>query len=115
MPAARSLEACVLKRERLSFVCGHFRPLTPKNNPMRPIPHLSARCRALTVMALLASALAAPAALAAAEPEVSLVIRNHRFEPSEVRVPAGQKVRLVVDNQDATAEEFESKALKREK
>ena len=37
------------------------------------------------------------------------------FTPSEVKVPAGTKVKLVVDNQDATAEEFESKDLKREK
>ncbi len=60
--------------------------------------------------------LSLPAAAAAAvEPEIAIVIRNHRFEPTEVRVPAGQKVKLVVDNQDGTAEEFESKALKREK
>jgi plastocyanin len=51
----------------------------------------------------------------AAEPEFSLVIRNHRFEPAEIRIPADQKVKLVIDNQDATAEEFESKSLKREK
>jgi len=30
-------------------------------------------------------------------------------------VPAGQKVRLLVHNQDATAEEFESHELNREK
>lgn len=51
----------------------------------------------------------------AAEPEFALVIRNHRFEPAELKVPAGQKVKLIIDNQDATAEEFESKSLKREK
>ncbi len=51
----------------------------------------------------------------AAEPEVSLVIRDHRFIPAELRVPAGQKIRLMIDNQDATAEEFESHALNREK
>jgi hypothetical protein len=51
----------------------------------------------------------------AAEPEVLLVIREHRFEPAEVKVPANQRVKLVVHNQDAKAEEFESHALNREK
>jgi plastocyanin len=51
----------------------------------------------------------------AGEPEFTITLRDHKFDPSEVRVPAGQKVKLVVDNQDATPEEFESKELKREK
>jgi hypothetical protein len=51
----------------------------------------------------------------AAEPEFALVIANHRFEPAEITVPANQKIRLVVENRDATPEEFESKSLKREK
>jgi Cupredoxin-like domain len=50
-----------------------------------------------------------------ADPEISLVIKDHRFNPSEIRVPAGKKVRLIVDNQDATPEEFESHELNREK
>jgi len=52
---------------------------------------------------------------AAADPEVALTIREHRFEPAELRVPAGQKIKLVVHNQDATPEEFESHELNREK
>ena len=44
-----------------------------------------------------------------------LTIRNHRFEPAELVVPAGQKIKLEVENQDATAEEFESYELNREK
>lgn len=51
----------------------------------------------------------------AGEPEYLLVIKGHRFEPSELRVPAGQRVKLLVHNQDATPEEFESHALNREK
>lgn len=51
----------------------------------------------------------------ATEPEFRLVLKDHRFTPSEVTVPAGQKVRLVVENQDATPEEFESYSLNREK
>ena len=52
---------------------------------------------------------------AAGEPEFTLVIKNHRFTPAEITVPAGKKVKLVVDNQDATPEEFESHKLNREK
>jgi plastocyanin len=46
---------------------------------------------------------------------VLLVIKNHQFEPSELKVPVGQRVKLVVHNQDATPEEFESHSLNREK
>ena len=51
----------------------------------------------------------------AADLEIPLVIRDHRFEPAELKIPAGQKVKLVVHNQDATPEEFESHELNREK
>ena len=51
----------------------------------------------------------------AADPEASLVIKNHRFEPTEVKVPAGQRIKLIVHNQDATPEEFDSHSLNREK
>lgn len=44
-----------------------------------------------------------------------LVIRNHRFSPQELVVPAGERVKLTIHNQDDTAEEFESKDLRREK
>ena len=51
----------------------------------------------------------------AADPEILIVIKNHRFEPAEVKVKAGQKIKLIVHNQDSTPEEFESHTLKREK
>jgi len=47
--------------------------------------------------------------------DAKLVIRDHKFEPVELTVPAGQKIKLLVDNQDATPEEFESNELNREK
>ncbi|OHU85165.1 cupredoxin domain-containing protein [Pseudoalteromonas amylolytica] len=46
---------------------------------------------------------------------VNIVLRNHLFLPAEVEVPAGKKVRLIIDNQDDTAEEFDSFDLNREK
>jgi len=51
----------------------------------------------------------------AADPEFAIQLQQHRFTPSEIRVPAGVKVKLVIDNQDASAEEFDSFALNREK
>ncbi len=60
--------------------------------------------------------LAAGAALAAdAVPEVTLVIEKNRFEPAELRVPAGKPFVLVITNKDSAAEEFESKPLRLEK
>lgn len=47
--------------------------------------------------------------------EYQLVIKDHQFNPSTLTVPAGKKVKVVVENQDATAEEFESHDLDREK
>lgn len=64
---------------------------------------------------LLVALLLAPSLAVAADPEILLTIREHRFDPAEVRVPAGKKIKLIVDNQDATAEEFDSHALNREK
>ena len=51
----------------------------------------------------------------AAETEFAISIKDHRFEPAEIRVPAGQKIKLIVENKDATPEEFESHKLNREK
>src|SRR5690349_8189730 len=65
-------------------------------------------CAFLLVVALNAAAWAQ-------EPEFTLVIKDHKFQPAELRVPSGKKVKLIIDNQDATAEEFESHPLNREK
>ena len=47
--------------------------------------------------------------------EATLVIKDHRFTPAELKVPAGRKIKLTVINSDASAEEFESYELNREK
>ena len=47
--------------------------------------------------------------------EFNLVIRNNKFEPEEIRVPANKRVSIYVSNEDATPEEFDSTALKVEK
>lgn len=51
----------------------------------------------------------------AADAEMTLVIKDHRFQPSELRVPVHQKIKLTVHNQDSSPEEFESHELNREK
>lgn len=62
-----------------------------------------------------AGLVAGTTAHAAGEPEFTLTLRDHRFTPVEVRVPANVKVKLVVENQDASPEEFDSHPLNREK
>jgi hypothetical protein len=66
-------------------------------------------------MAMAASLLLTCGAALAGVDEVALAIRNNRFEPAELRVPAGRKLRLVVRNLDVGPEEFESYELNREK
>ena len=44
-----------------------------------------------------------------------VIIKDHTFTPDEIRVPAGEKIKLVVHNQDPTPEEFESDDFRREK
>ena len=51
----------------------------------------------------------------AADDAFTLSIKDHRFEPAQLEVPAGKKFKLVVRNLDPTPEEFESHDLKREK
>jgi len=64
---------------------------------------------------ILSLVLALPMSAYAQLPQFSLSIKNHRFEPSEITVPAGERFRLVIDNQDPTPEEFESRSLRVEK
>lgn len=66
-------------------------------------------------LAFLALAAACSSPFAAEPPEFALAIKHHKFEPAELKVPAGQRIKLVVHNQDSTAEEFESHSLNREK
>jgi hypothetical protein len=53
--------------------------------------------------------------LHAAPPEFELEIRDHLFIPDELRIPADEKVKLIIFNRDPTPEEFESYELNREK
>ena len=51
----------------------------------------------------------------AVDADYTLNIKNHQFEPAELKVPSRQKIKLIVNNRDDTPEEFESYELNREK
>ncbi len=56
-----------------------------------------------------------PFAAFAADADYTLVIKDHRFQPAELNIPSGKKIKLLIENQDATPEEFDSHDLNREK
>jgi len=70
--------------------------------------------RLVCALALATGLLAGTPSLAA-DDEFRIVIEDHKFQPAEVVVPSGKKIKLVIENRDATPEEFESHALNREK
>lgn len=57
--------------------------------------------------------LTAPAAYAA--DDLTVTIKDHKFTPSEIRIPANKRLSIVVINEDPTPEEFESLPMKIEK
>jgi plastocyanin len=73
------------------------------------MPKLRIFALAIVALPLLISAAAAEDA------EATLSIKDHKFEPAELVVPAGKRIKLTVKNLDPTPEEFESHELRREK
>ena len=69
----------------------------------------------LPAVLALAFACAIAPALAAKPAEYTLTLRQHRFVPAQLTIPANTKVKLVIVNEDSTPEEFESHELNREK
>src|SRR5436309_2036984 len=68
---------------------------------------------------ILAASLAALAVVSPPGPadaqEFTVTIKDHKFTPTELRVPANKRVSIVVSNEDPTPEEFESNSMKVEK
>jgi hypothetical protein len=50
-----------------------------------------------------------------ADGPIAVTIKDHKFLPAEIHVKANEAAMLSVSNEDATAEEFDSSALKVEK
>ena len=69
--------------------------------------------RSLRVAGVLLAA--SVAAANAADPSYSLSLKDHRFTPAEITVPANTRVRFLVRNLDPTPAEFESDDFKAEK
>ena len=61
------------------------------------------------------AAMLAGAALADEPVRLQMTIRDHRFQPDVLRVPANRPLVIEVRNEDPTAEEFESADLGVEK
>ena len=53
--------------------------------------------------------------LAQAADDFKIIIKDHQFDPKELVVPTQKKIKILVENQDPSAEEFESYDLNREK
>lgn len=68
----------------------------------------------MRILLLLLLTLGSTSALAQVK-EYKLIIRDHKFIPAQLSVPANTKFKLLVVNEDKTPEEFESHELKREK
>ena len=69
----------------------------------------------LATVGSLVALIATSAPALAADDSFALSIQGHRFSPTDIEIPAGKKVTLIVKNLDATPEEFESTDLRREK
>jgi plastocyanin len=66
---------------------------------------------AISGLALLLAASGAAAAPLAA----SVVLRDNTFQPATLNLPAGKKIRLLIENTSSQVAEFESYDLNREK
>ena len=73
-------------------------------------------CKQFLLAACLAgSSLIAGSLALAAEPEIAISIKGRHFVPDLITAPAGQKLKIVIKNEDATTSEFESIDFHREK
>lgn len=71
--------------------------------------------RHILAVLLLTGITALPSLAAQAMETYTVTIKDHMFSPATLEIPAGQRVKLEIDNQDPTPEEFESHELNREK
>ncbi len=72
------------------------------------------RLYGLIAAALLCAGSLGAKRVCASEP-VKLTLKDHRFTPDADSVPAGQRFRIELSNQDSTSDEFESYDMKFEK
>jgi plastocyanin len=68
-----------------------------------------------SIVSIIAFAAPLMLALTAHAAEYVITLKDHRFTPANLVIPAGEKVKITVKNLDASAAEFESSDLSREK
>jgi len=93
-----------MRLSRILFYSNLDKPRQPQKVPM---PRLG-----LLVLALIFEH--ATSAMAQDAP-YTLILKDHKFQPTEIEIPADKKITLIIKNQDPTPEEFESIELRREK
>jgi plastocyanin len=98
-----------LCRLQLRMICN----IDSAANGLQERPKMDGRGAIWAAAALLAVLAAAPAR--ADDETFTLSIEGHRFAPTDLEIPAGKKITLIVKNLDKTPEEFESTDLRREK
>ena len=81
---------------------------------VRLILYLGKRMRSLFMLLALVAMMTLPPAAVRAD-GLTLTLKDHKFTPEEIKVPANKRVEITLVNEDATPEEFDSKALKVEK
>ncbi len=72
-------------------------------------------CRKAAIAVLFAGVCLGGPAIADDPARIDVTIKDHVFAPSEIHVPVGKPTLLIVRNEDAGPEEFDSSALKVEK
>lgn len=69
----------------------------------------------LSIFVIVFAVISVPANAETEFVEVALYLKDHKFTPDVIELPAGKKILIILHNQDPTIEEFESVDLKREK
>jgi len=77
-------------------------------------PHLAPRHAAAIALLILGICRGGPV-LADDPAPINVILKDHRFAPAEIHVPVGKRMVLIVRNEDATPDEFDSSALQIEK
>jgi hypothetical protein len=93
-----------MRVSRIRLCLNLTKPSQPQTVPMPRLGFL-----------VLALFIARATSVAAQDPPYTLVIKDHKFQPTEIEIPADKKITLFVKNEDPTPEEFESIELRREK
>jgi Cupredoxin-like domain len=74
------------------------------------------RVRQVPATLLLAASIAMPFAAQADAPfTIELTLKDHQFEPAEIKAPANTPIEIMLKNEDDGVEEFDSNSLRTEK